>query len=287
MIVAAERTPDGQLGTQPSTLAAGPFRLVSLFDMLEFSAAAFLDLFTALTNLRQAMRFTGAMGVNMAKDIVDSDDEIGSLFKQIEVNCATLELPLALELKHRIVQEIDQYSGKEFADRIGQLQERVVDELKSKLCLFVPNGDADYYRKKLLFGADVDAKFLDTAKDIADAGRCFALDSTTATVFHLMRVLESGVKSFANKLGAGVGPHDAWGPMLTAINNAIQRLPQATQQDIEFRQDCQALSVGLNSIRAAWRNPTMHQIAAYYDKHEALDIWQLSRMFMRRLAKIV
>lgn len=112
-------------------------------------------------------------------------------------------------------------------------------------------------------------------------------DRNTAAVFHLMRVLEAGVKEFANKLGATFGAKDPWGPILVAVDKSISVLPQSIQQEREFRQICKGLSTGLNGIRDAWRNPTMHEIASSYQKGEALDIWNLSATFMRRLAKIV
>ncbi len=48
-----------------------------------------------------------------------------------------------------------------------------------------------YSDDKPLFGDDVFAKFPDATKDISEAGKCLALGRNTATVFHLMRAMET------------------------------------------------------------------------------------------------
>jgi len=253
--------------------------------MLEFRASAFADLFTGMTVLRNEVLRPDIALRRCTKEFFEGG--LGEWFSKIETECKTLDLTVTLELASTIRQDIDQYTGAYLGDRLGQLQERAVHELKTKLFLFVPSTVAKYYQDKNPFGADVDAKFPQLRKDIAEAGKCFALDRHTAAVFHLMRVLESGVGEFAKKLGVTLDVKDTWGNILQKIDAPIKSLLRTSPAEKEYREACQGLSSGLNSIKEAWRNPTMHEIAASYNEEEALDIWNLTGMFMRRLAKIL
>src|SRR5207245_2918398 len=76
-----------------------------------------------------------------------------------------------------------------------------------------------YHKANQLFGEPVEIKFPEVADDIKEAGKCLALDRSTATVFHLMRVLEVGVARFATKLKATIRTDQAWGLILGEVKN--------------------------------------------------------------------
>ncbi len=254
--------------------------------MLDFSASAFADLFSALMETRKVAEEPDFAATQLTWHMV-TKGRFAKLFRTIEETCSQLNLPVTLEARKRIVDNINFYNGQKFADDLGNLQKTAIDELKSKVFLFVANGDVNYFSGRTLFGADVYIKFPQTALDLAEAGKCFALDRNTAAVFHLMRVLEAGVKAFASNIGVTVGPKDTWGVILSNINTAINILPQTTQQEKEYYQTCHGLYSGLDAIRIAWRNPTMHEIAVSYQKDEARDIFEMSRIFMCMLVKII
>jgi len=260
--------------------------LLSLFDMLEHSASAFADIFHALSALRERVARPDIAKSRLTADLVE-EGPFAEQLQKLEIECKRLDLIVTLKLLKAIVKDIDQYDGQYLAERLGQLQERAVDELDSKLFLFVPSADASYYRDKVLFGSEVDSKFPQVAQDITEAGKCRSLDRHTATVFHLMRVLEAGVAQFASKLAVAIGPTETWGNILAKVDGTIKTLPKVTPQEREHREICQGLYSGLNAIKDAWRNPTMHAIASSYTAQEAREIWDLTSHFMRRLCKII
>src|SRR5690606_2199938 len=64
----------------------------------------------------------------------------------------------------------------------------------------VPPEKAKFFESDELFGTEVATAFPSARQDIKDAGNCLALDLNTAAVFHLMRVMEVGVKAMARHL---------------------------------------------------------------------------------------
>lgn len=102
-----------------------------------------------------------------------------------------------------IVWETDpDFDALKLRERIRALREAIYDGLGERKLLYVK--DVDLYEKEQGFGAKVDGVFNDNflRKDIAEAGKCLALDRNTAAVFHLMRVAEVGLRALARKLRA-------------------------------------------------------------------------------------
>ena len=66
--------------------------------------------------------------------------------------------------------------------------------------LQVSSDKLDYWQNPNLFGSEVTENFKSALYDINEAGKCFALGRDTACVFHLMRVLEHGLRVVAKKL---------------------------------------------------------------------------------------
>jgi hypothetical protein len=160
-------------------------------------------------------------------------------------------------------------------------------ELKGKLLMYIPSEKLPYYTQKELFGNMVETKIPSVSSDIAEAGRCIALGRYTATVFHLMRVMEAGVRSLANELSATFNPKDPWGKILGAVDDAIKTLPAATSQEKDYQSACRQVSASLHAVKDAWRNPTMHDIERSYTEEEAQEIWGCVKAFMRRLIAVL
>ncbi len=88
------------------------------------------------------------------------------------------------------------------ARNLSELISRIVDELEDRLFLNVPIGQAELYlQPEPLFGARVMTTFPRMTEDISEAAKCLALDRPTASVFHLMRVVELAVQRFGDELG--------------------------------------------------------------------------------------
>lgn len=163
------------------------------------------------------------------------------------------------------------------------LNETITDELQGRLVFFMPAGRAvRYYAGANLLGEAVAARFPSLTTDIGEAGKCLSMTRNTAAVFHLMRVMEAGVREFANALGIKFTKPRTWQPMLTEAHAAINKLPGIDPRKPKF----QAVVTHLHSVREAWRNPVMHPAPTYADD-DAERVLSATKAFMEELAKII
>jgi hypothetical protein len=160
-------------------------------------------------------------------------------------------------------------------------------ELEARRFFFVPPHRSCYYTEEC-YPCDISAHdglaerlepfrpamkaFPAMEHDLIEAGNTFALDRFTACVFHLMRVMEVGLKVVAKALG--VAYISDWGQCLRDIEKQCQQLPD------QFFRDA---SLYLRSVKNAWRNPTMH-VEKRYSESEAERIFQSVQSFMVHLA---
>jgi hypothetical protein len=178
---------------------------------------------------------------------------------------------------------------KAFYADIKSLSEVFMRELETYLFFHVPSDKADFITQTNLFGQAVADNFPSANLDIEEAGKCIAFGRNTACVFHLMRVMEIGVKTFA--LGLGIlakikTAQPSWGEVLRLTNEEIQRQnkgndPAWTPDKRSFFENIQA---DLMTVKNAWRNTTMH-VENIYDEERAEDIFNAVKGFMRHLAK--
>lgn len=160
---------------------------------------------------------------------------------------------------------------------------RVIDELGDRLFLALPPESASYYdQKQPLFGGDVESKFPQMSEDIAEAGKCLALNRSTAAVFHLMRVMEIAVQTFGTKIGIALASEKMWQNTLDEVNKAIKGLnPKAP-----LTQAYAATASHLYNVKVCWRNPTMHPKQTYTPE-EARKIFDAVKTFTDDLVNLI
>ena len=66
--------------------------------------------------------------------------------------------------------------------------------------LQLPTDKVSLYEGRNLFGDQVAVKFPSASFDIEEAGKCLALDRSTATIFHLVRIIETGLRTLGKSL---------------------------------------------------------------------------------------
>jgi hypothetical protein len=173
------------------------------------------------------------------------------------------------------------------ADQANELHTRMVDELNYRTCFAIWRDKEKLYAAKLLFGDDVAKNFPSASVDIEEAAKCLALDRGTAAVFHLMRVMEVGLRALAKSLNdPRLDPkkNPTWSTILQKGDEELkkpiaQRAPEWAAHD-HFFSEAQA---NLRVVQYAWRNPTMH-VEINYDPEKASDVMQSVKAFMRHLA---
>ncbi|HZM05087.1 MAG TPA: hypothetical protein VFC44_18975 [Candidatus Saccharimonadales bacterium] len=145
-----------------------------------------------------------------------------------------------------------------------------------------------------VFGADLYQKFETARMDIKEAGNCLALELNTAAVFHLMRIIEYGLRAIASALRVKTEkPIEScdWGQLIRATRNHIQTRrkefgngskPKKGEKDALNAYE--TLIDHANVFRFYWRNNTMHSRSVYSNK-EAEGVYDQVKEFMDRLAQ--
>jgi hypothetical protein len=104
----------------------------------------------------------------------------------------------------------------------------------------------------------------------------------TASVFHLMRVVEVGVQEFGTTLGVQFTDTKNWHNILEESDKAIKGLDRNHPGKSQMAE----ISALLGAVKLAWRNEVMHPKASY-DAEEAENVLATSRAFMVKLAKLL
>ena len=167
-------------------------------------------------------------------------------------------------------------------DWIRELANRLQDDAANINFIFLRSEVLRYYTDVYLFGEQVADRFPSAATDIAAAGQCLAVGQGTATVFHLVRALEIGLRVLAASLGISYAP--SWESYLRQINANLTADHKIKSDDWKREEPLYPDIAGdLQIVKIAWRNPTMH-VDTKYTPAEAEEIFRAVRTFMMRLA---
>lgn len=267
---------------------AEPYRLWSLWNMLlRFYAASFV---TAAGNLQHAATALGSMeliGSPTAEKVgwKQVDESLGELEKAVD------ELPLSGTLLSQIQRIRKQLAVEHMRNiDVGVALSReafncTIEELAQHYFLFIPRSRRDMLEQtQPPFGQSVADGFSDASKDIAAAGRCIALAEWTAAVFHLMRVLEHGLRPMATKFNVPFKV-DSWHTVLKGIEDGINNLRNKQGLTEDDRKEITFYSEAASEFRHfkdAWRNHVSHS-RAHYDERDALSVWNHVKAFMQHL----
>ena len=178
-------------------------------------------------------------------------------------------------------------TNSQFDELVKELQGRLTDEMSFTFFLWIAGEKARLYSMTHPFGDEVADKFPSAIGDIEEASKCLALDRGTACVFHLMRVMEVGLRVLAETLkDPELNPkrNPSWDSILKKCRKELEkpirdRSPEWVADEPFFS----GAACALMAVKDAWRNPTMH-VEITYDEERAEDIWNCVKAFMRQLA---
>lgn len=180
------------------------------------------------------------------------------------------------------------------ATTLGHIQEALAKEINAHRFVQVLPDKAAYLQPDL-FGPEVTRVIGHAAADIKDAGSCIAVGLDTATVFHLMRAAEHGLRKLARVLrvklthSGRAQPIETadWNKVITGVKNKIANvrltLPKGSKRDVqlEMYSDLADHCVFMKDI---WRNPVSHT-GRPYKPSEALGVFERVRDFMAAVAR--
>lgn len=231
-----------------------------------------------------------ASGSGVEPDKILTKDECFDLgfkvFNGLAAECKELGLRTSLATCYKAMDAL-----KDGADRLAwiRVQEFASDllkqiqlELRSTMFLHATPGAAALLTRPLEGWQAVLDKFPRAQREIEEASKCLAMNRSTASVFHLMRIMEEGLKSVAWKLGIGYKP--SWESYINEINRRIE--VKHRKKGIQWKRDERFLAEvasHLGAVRVAWRNPTMH-MERMYTPEEASDVYAAVKGFMAHLS---
>ncbi len=255
------------------------FHLISILDMLRFSADLFVTISCTLTGLENI--------IQQRQGVLDSDDR--NLFKEgmtsIVSPCERINLVLSAMLAARMGTSLDNlgYTYQQLSREISELRSRITDELSQGYFMLFSKDKVEFLESKQPFGTLVAEYFSIAAPDIEEASKCLGFERSTASVYHLMRVMEEGLKSLALLLGIPYAP--SWESYLKQISDQIQAKHGSKSRGWKKNEPFFKELLGdLQAIKIAWRNPTMHLVRSY-NQEEAEQIFGAVKVFMNRLAE--
>jgi hypothetical protein len=267
-----------EIGTLARPWENAPNCLVSWWDMEKFAA----DTFFVIGRVLESLAYLST-GNDDAPLPVDSAVAV-KLLPDLKSKCDAIGLRLSSVLIARTLRTISKgvTTIREWKAMIPEIQDRIQDEMRENLFMFIPPERASYYNKPELFGKGVNQKFPTIQYDVVEAGNCYASGRSTAAVFHSMRIMEVGVQQFGTKLGVALANEKNWQNILEEVNKAIKALDPKLATTKEFA----AAAANLYSVKLAWRNEVMHPKDTY-TLEEADNLIRQVKIFMEQLSQIV
>ena len=235
---------------------------------------------------RQVPHVDEAAVASLGTALDQTADAVRQMVSIAEASCEQLQLSSSIAMLRRIRNGLESPFGLEdVGGWVRELGQRIEDDLTGRAFRFIPTDRAKHLEVDVpSFGQDVTHTLPLLAYDIEEASLCIGYGRYTAAVFHLMRVMEAGVRHLAKKLkvpAANVaGPN--WSDVQRAINDKIATLPTNTPKRRARKHALQEVSVYLQHVKNAWRNPVMHPDRKY-SQSEAESIFRNVGEFMRAL----
>jgi hypothetical protein len=266
-------------------------RAWSLWDMISWAITNYSGMYGALDSHIVVFGHSAKLGLPIAT--ADMALESKKHVAETVVNYVLQEAKI-LKLEHTIqmAQQLDaqlktnqRFSPELLVQELIKLKQLIIMETSKRKLAFIPAPYDIYFEQDRLFGNEVYDTFDEARQDLKDAGNCLAASLPTASVFHLMRVAEHGLRKLARKLGVKL-THTGkpmpiefgdWNKVITAIKNKI------TQAKLELYSNAADHCEYMKDI---WRNNTAHTRKPYSGP-EAEGVLGRVRDFMQFLGKQV
>lgn len=203
--------------------------------------------------------------------------------------CKTFELPASAQLVSQIIGELRSRAEcpiSRLEQHSRELARRMEAELAARLFLYVDGESARFYAQPFEKWDEVRTAFPSATYDIEEASKALGLRRSTASVFHLMRVLEHGLHSLAKRFAVPF-EHKAWGEVIERTEKAIKDIKQQRNKPADWKDEEQFYSEAATQFmhfKNAWRNYTAH-LQFKYTEDEAESIYRHVRDFMKHIAK--
>jgi hypothetical protein len=280
--------------SEPSP-AAGPIPSghLSLLDMINFS----------LHNFSWAMRFL-SQELLQAREHLETDpdtllskeemDRLANNFRYIRPIVESMGLRSAMHRVNRVHGAL--YQGRGYPSyatverELTTLGQAIEDDLKNEHFYHYPADKAEAIRSVHRAWDLTIKSFPSAGTEIVDAVDCYAVGHNTASVFHLMRVAEYGLRALARERGVTFPKHPLewadWQNILeqteAKAKDATKGMPRGPAKDAALAFYSGAIGQ-FHAFKDTYRNVTMH-VQRRYDELDALRATNQVRDFMNGLS---
>ena len=288
-----------------------PYRLWSLWDMLNFKAHEFIDIANRLIAWKASwdcyedFRARSGVKVRDLEDtkaclsaVLDSCRDMGfattalsasrlqDALNQIDVSKA---VPLGVGMDPSLALiPLDQMMLNFIRRRIEEFRTRLYDDVSLTTFLQLDARDLKLFEPaEPLFGKEVADRFPSLAYEIEQGGKCQALNLSTAAAFHFIRCLEGGITALSRCLSIPdptKGSDRNWNNLLKKLEDAIKvKWPTSGSRFTGDGQFFEWAHGTLKAMQNPYRNSTMH-LDQKYTPDEAKLIMELAKGFMQKIA---
>jgi hypothetical protein len=187
------------------------------------------------------------------------------------------------------------------AAEVRHTRDALMNEIYDRKFLRVDLERASYVDHAHLLGDKVAKAFYSAIPDIREVGNCLAADCNTAAVFHMMRVVEWGLRSLCVSLGfrrlkakfkkTGTVSYipieySEWEKILNQLQERVDAKIAKVKRGLlkqQYQEFYYPILQDIRGIRDAWRNHVMHTRREYTAK-DADGILEHVRRLMNTLA---
>jgi hypothetical protein len=263
--------------------------VVSLWDVLKFNAHKFVKIVSS-DAFSQGVRKALApdLNLNLLETTFIPQDVVqgiisghGPLAEELRSSDLKLSAALVDDMISRLGFPVQNVTWSDYYHFGSELNKRIEHELKDRKFYQLKAEVSDLFETSEPFGANVALRFGGSIYDVCEASKCFACERYTATVFHLMRVLEGALKRFAEMLGINYEPN--WDAYIKAVNAKVAVIDPKSSNDRAKREFMTKAAVLLQHVALAWRNKGLH-VGSQYDSDQARLIFQSTKGFMEGFA---
>ncbi|HUB80991.1 MAG TPA: hypothetical protein VMB03_19435, partial [Bryobacteraceae bacterium] len=219
--------------------AENPYRLVSLWEVImqSFEVHELLAIVRLVGN-------TATLCFESARDPRYRPAQVnnfGKSLRKCQGICKRLNLPMSELHSSQLAKQVEDFVGQldnDATERMAaMLGVTVENELSLRMFFAISPEKARFYGDNAEpFGSDVANAFPSTLFDASEANRCFALGRNTACVFHLMRVLETGLGVLGKQFGVQCD-HTNWETIINRIEKAIGDIDKDPNRPVNWKDE--------------------------------------------------
>jgi len=266
--------------------------------MFTLDAEAFYRVTTLLRHMRTAIDSEGSVFADSDGGLIirplDNPDVLGPMadrLAQLRIHLNVLNCQITLKAVEELEVSIanNPFTFEKLKWGLDDIDTTLRRELSETKVFVLEGSRQNYYEpREPLFGHEFETRFPSAAFDLDEAAKSYALGRSTAAAFHLMRVVEIGIRAVACCLQIPEPTKAAarnWGVILKHIKDDGIAKRWATASD-RIGSDAvlfEELYASLDAIRNSWRNATMHVEKTYTDD-EAEHVFVAVKGFMKKLA---